>query len=194
MPRLKAEQRREQLISTAISVFAKGGYDGTTTAEIAKAAKVTEPILYRHFKNKQELFVAIVREVSASTVAHLNEVAQKEKDPAERLRKLCAAIPEHIKRLAEAYQVLYGALTTCREKKVVEVLKEHYSNMHAVFRDAIRSAQSAGVFRKDMSPKGAAWHVVMSGVGYAMLSLNLGVIDRATINETIEEFMRGMKK
>ena len=63
MPRLKAPQRREQLIEVATKLFARNGYEATTTAAIALAAGVTEPILYRHFKSKQELFVAIVRAV-----------------------------------------------------------------------------------------------------------------------------------
>src|SRR5678816_4577194 len=68
MPRLKAAQRREQLIDVATKLFAKTGYEATTTAAIAEAAGVTEPILYRHFKSKQELFVAIVREMSDQTM------------------------------------------------------------------------------------------------------------------------------
>ena len=60
--RLKAPQRREQLIAVATKQFGKFGYDATTTAAIADAAGVTEPILYRHFGSKQELFIAITRE------------------------------------------------------------------------------------------------------------------------------------
>jgi AcrR family transcriptional regulator len=67
MPRLKAPQRREQLIEVATKLFARKGYEATTTAAIAEAAGVTEPILYRHFKSKQELFIAIVREMSDQT-------------------------------------------------------------------------------------------------------------------------------
>src|SRR5829696_925611 len=70
MPRLKAPQRREQLIEVATKLFARNGYEATTTAAIALAAGVTEPILYRHFKSKQELFVAIVRTVSQQTMNH----------------------------------------------------------------------------------------------------------------------------
>ena len=41
MPRLKAEQRKEQLLEIATKVFARGGYAATTTSEIAHAAGVT---------------------------------------------------------------------------------------------------------------------------------------------------------
>ena len=55
-------------MEVATKLFARNGYEATTTAAIALAAGVTEPILYRHFKSKQELFVAIVKSVSAQTM------------------------------------------------------------------------------------------------------------------------------
>ncbi|HRK31193.1 MAG TPA: TetR/AcrR family transcriptional regulator [Tepidisphaeraceae bacterium] len=194
MPRLKAEQRREQLIQVALQVFARGGYDGSTTAEIAKAAEITEPILYRHFKSKQDLFIAIVREVSSKTIEQWSEAVKSETDPEERFRKLCAGLPEHIKRHADAYHVLHGALTNSRDKRVIDVIREHYNTLQGFIRDVIKAGQDAGVFRPEMKAKSAAWHIIMTGVGYATLSLNLGSIDRASIGETIDEFLRGMKQ
>ena len=44
-----AEERRAALLETACRLFSEGSYRGTTTAEIARAAGVTEPVLYRHF-------------------------------------------------------------------------------------------------------------------------------------------------
>jgi Bacterial regulatory proteins, tetR family len=52
--RLPAAERRHHLVETAIRVFSEGSYPGTTTAEIAKAAGVSEPILYRHFASKRD--------------------------------------------------------------------------------------------------------------------------------------------
>ena len=39
-------------------VFSTGSYSGATTAEIAREAGVSEPILYRHFASKRELYFA----------------------------------------------------------------------------------------------------------------------------------------
>lgn len=194
MPRLKAEQRREQLLDIATKAFAVGGYSATTTAQIAHAAGVTEPILYRHFKGKQALFVAIVERVSAETTEYFRALTVKEPDPVKRIRKVCTNLPEHIHRHGDAYHVLHGALTTSRDKKVVEVIKGHYAQMHGFFRDLIRQGQQAGAFDRRIDARRAAWHMVMTGVGYATLSLNLDVIDRATITETVEEIVRGMRQ
>ena len=59
-PRLPASDRRRQLLETALNVFAKKGFGGTTTKEIAAAAGVTEAIIFRHFPNKQALYTAVL--------------------------------------------------------------------------------------------------------------------------------------
>ena len=63
MPRLQAADRRRQLLEVAADLFAHRGFGGTTTAELAKGAGVTEPILYRHFANKLDLFITLIDQV-----------------------------------------------------------------------------------------------------------------------------------
>ncbi len=193
MPRLKAAQRREQLIDVATKLFARTGYDATTTADIAKAAGVTEPILYRHFDSKQELFIAIVRNVSETTVKAWNDLTEGVDDPAEKLRRVSAAIPDHIKKFGDSYHVLHGALSTSRDKKVLAVMKEHYRQIEDFFAKIVIEGQKSGTFNKSMSPSAAAWQFCMSGIGYAMVSLNLGMIDRATVGHVIDAMIRGLK-
>jgi AcrR family transcriptional regulator len=193
MARLKAPQRREQLIEVATKLFAKTGYDATTTADIAKAAGVTEPILYRHFESKQELFIAIVRDVSASTMKGWNEAVAGVDDPAEKIRRVSQTMPDHFKRFSDSYHVLHGALSTSRDKKVLAVMKEHYRQIEEFFAKIVTEGQKSGVFNKGISPQAAAWQFCMSGIGYAMVSLNLGMIDRAVVNQVIDAMLRGLK-
>src|SRR5580765_5745985 len=61
-PRLPAEERRALLLETACRVFSRGSYRGVTTAEIAREAGVTEPVLYRHFASKRDLYFACIDE------------------------------------------------------------------------------------------------------------------------------------
>ncbi|GAA2075998.1 TetR family transcriptional regulator [Streptomyces albiaxialis] len=58
MVRMSAEERRESVIRAAITEFARGGYKGTSTEAIARRVGVSQPYLFRLFKNKQELFLA----------------------------------------------------------------------------------------------------------------------------------------
>ena len=69
MPRMRSADRRRQLLEVAADRFARLGYRGTTTADLAKAAGITEPILYRHFDNKLDLFVTLVDEVGREVIS-----------------------------------------------------------------------------------------------------------------------------
>jgi len=57
---MPADLRREQILQTAVTLFSQRGFKGTTTKEIAKAAGVSEAIIFRHFANKEELYGAIL--------------------------------------------------------------------------------------------------------------------------------------
>ena len=60
--RLPAAQRRDAIVAAALRVFAQGSYGGATTAQIAREAGVSEPILYRHFASKRDLYFACLEE------------------------------------------------------------------------------------------------------------------------------------
>lgn len=56
--RLPADERRQAVVDSACRVFVKKSYRSATTAEIAREAGITEPILYRHFGSKRDLYIA----------------------------------------------------------------------------------------------------------------------------------------
>ncbi len=58
--RLPATERRALILDAAGRLFGARGYDATRLEEIAAAADVTKPILYRHFASKQDLYLALL--------------------------------------------------------------------------------------------------------------------------------------
>jgi AcrR family transcriptional regulator len=58
--RLTAEERREEILQAAMEEFAHGGLDGTPTEAIAKRVGISQPYLFRLFRTKKELFLAVV--------------------------------------------------------------------------------------------------------------------------------------
>jgi AcrR family transcriptional regulator len=58
--RLPSDERRAVIVEAAGRMFGERGYDGTRLDEIAAAAGVTKPIVYRHFAGKQELYLALL--------------------------------------------------------------------------------------------------------------------------------------
>lgn len=60
VPRLSAVARKEAIVEAVQDVFAEKGFDGTTTRELAKAAGVSEALLYKHFPSKESLYAAML--------------------------------------------------------------------------------------------------------------------------------------
>lgn len=62
-PRAKSDEatavnRREQILEAAVIVFAEHGYYRATTAQVAEKVGISQPYIFKLFKNKEELFVA----------------------------------------------------------------------------------------------------------------------------------------
>jgi AcrR family transcriptional regulator len=74
-PRQTAEQRREAVLGAALDAFARGGLNGTSTEEIAEAAGISQPYLFRLFGTKKKLFLATIERCMADTLELFREAA-----------------------------------------------------------------------------------------------------------------------
>ena len=73
--RQTAEERREAVLAAAQVVFAHGGLHGSSTEEIAEAAGISQPYLFRLFGTKKKLFVATVERCMQDTLELFREAA-----------------------------------------------------------------------------------------------------------------------
>jgi len=64
---MSAEERRTSVVAVAMSEFARGGYEGTSTESIARRAGVSQPYLFRLFPNKRAIFLAAAELCMART-------------------------------------------------------------------------------------------------------------------------------
>ena len=58
--RLPSKERRLAIVTAVKGTFAAKGFDGTTTRELARAAGVSEALLYKHFPSKESLYLAML--------------------------------------------------------------------------------------------------------------------------------------
>ena len=61
MTRLDGDERRKAIVAAAVPLFARKGFAGTTTKELAEAAGISEALLFRHFPSKKHLYDEILR-------------------------------------------------------------------------------------------------------------------------------------
>lgn len=178
MSRLPAAQRKEQLLDTAATLFAERGYAGATTAELAKAAGVTEPIIYRHFSSKKDLFVALIDRTGERTIALWERELASAQSPAERLQRMIGANPMVSERGRGVYRVIVQAMTEIEDEEILAAIRRHIDSLHRFLAHEVEKAQSEGVVSKAFSPEITAWMLLHLGLGYGMVA-PLGVPNHA---------------
>lgn len=58
--RMTGTQRKAQIVGVATELFARNGFRGTTTREIARTAGISEAVIFKHFAKKEDLYRAII--------------------------------------------------------------------------------------------------------------------------------------
>jgi AcrR family transcriptional regulator len=180
--RLTGPERRAAVVETACRIFAKGSYHGSTTAQIARETGVTEPVLYRHFASKRELYLACLDVVWERVRALWERALEREQDPADWLKAIGKA---YLEARAAARIVLVDlwiqALTEAADDPDIRrALRVQVREVHEFVADVIRRAQAQGGIYPDRDPDAEAWIFISLGL--------LSTIDHRLGNLVGDEF------
>lgn len=73
--RMTAEERKEAVLAAAAAAFAEGGYQGTSTEDVARRAGISQPYIFRLFGSKKDLFLAVVEDCFERTRRSFEQAA-----------------------------------------------------------------------------------------------------------------------
>ena len=95
-PAPEGADRRQQILESALTVFAEQGFEGATTKEIARRADVTQGLIYFYFPSKEDLFFATIEHETeqAESALDLAREAASEDPPAVVLPRMFARVVE----------------------------------------------------------------------------------------------------
>jgi AcrR family transcriptional regulator len=177
--RLPAAERRQALLDAALRVFSSGSYAGATTAEIAREAGVSEPILYRHFASKRELYFACLVEAWRRIKAKI-EASMEELGPAEGWEAIGPATMREVKVLLPSLWM--QAITEAGEDaEIRRHVRGHMREVHDFFAGLLQRMQACGAMPADRNVDAEAW-ILVAG------SLLVSIADRLGGPLSAEDF------
>ncbi|MBK7271399.1 MAG: TetR/AcrR family transcriptional regulator [Flavobacteriales bacterium] len=80
--------RQLEIMEAAGQLMTESGYAALTTKRLAERMGFSEPALYRHFKNKEEILFTMLHYLAASMEERLTEVTARVSDPSERVEAM----------------------------------------------------------------------------------------------------------
>ena len=146
--RMSGEERREFILAHAKKVFAQYGYLDASTGELARASEVTEPMLYKHFGNKQGLFLEVMKQCSTSFMQVWEErVEQRAKaDILDALKHVLMDYNDAISADPDTQKVLFHAVTQAgTDSHIAFGLRRHNQRVRAVIHRLLAQAEEQDV-------------------------------------------------
>jgi AcrR family transcriptional regulator len=151
-------ERRAAVLDTACRIFSKGSYRGTTTAEIARESGVTEPILYRHFSSKRELYLACLDQAWERMRSSWEAAIEADPDPTNWMPTMARSFFEHKEQKVVLSNLWIQALAEASEDpEIRKHLRRNLKEVHDFAAGVIRRCQEAGCVPVERDADAEAW-------------------------------------
>lgn len=156
---MPGDKRREQILQTAFDLFSHKGFSGTTTKDIARAAGVSEAMVFKHFSSKDELYAALLEAKSCND--GLTQFPWESNEPLLSAMKAeddfgvfyhfaLQALNKHQEDIAFMRMIFYSAL---EEHEMAErFFKDFVGEIYNFLGGYLKKRQKRGAFRK-IDPK-----------------------------------------
>ncbi len=171
--RLPAAERRDEILKAAFPLFARRGYEGTTTRELALAAGVTEPILYRHFPSKEALFEAVFDAAERRILDALAAAAGDARGPA-RLEAIAAGLDGILGANEDEFRLVNGAAASHVAPETARRVRDTYVRIG----DFLTAVMAGAGLRRGVSAETAGYLLLEIGLGASLVRpVKVPVID-----------------
>jgi AcrR family transcriptional regulator len=146
--RMRAAERRAQLLEVARKVFGRHGFHTVTMDTVAKEAGVTKPILYDHFPSKRDLYLALLEADLANLRERLHDALDRSAGNRERIRGSFQAYFDFVDEHAEGFRLLMQEATG-PERQFREMVGQLRSEIMGRVTEIIVRESKGGVDRSD---------------------------------------------
>ncbi|HXF50342.1 MAG TPA: TetR/AcrR family transcriptional regulator [Dehalococcoidia bacterium] len=186
--RLPAAARRRQILETARATFAQQGYEKTSTADLARAAGLSEAALYRHFAGKKELFLEVIRSTGPKLLDIWEDISYQVEDPVETLWAIGVHYYDHLRSHSANMKLQFRALSDADDPDIREALRANFAAFVDFVSDTLEEGKVRGIVRREVDSRLVAWQFL--GIGLMLDTLHLLGFDDEIDRRGVEQWGR----
>lgn len=191
-----ATKTRERLLDVARQLFVSNGVERTTMNDIATASDKGRRTIYTYFKNKKEIYDAVVERDAERIVSRLREIVESDLGAEEKLRKFISArfsiVDETIQASSTTSQLI--SYLTFDYKRLEKIRQLAVEKERVLFAGILESGVTEGVFDSEAASRLPVIHqLIFQGVDYCRLRDSYAAlgIDPDTVCADVTEFVLG---
>ena len=152
-------------------MFAASNYTRVSTAELAKAAGISEPALYRYFPSKKALFISTIKAAGKRLLDIWERLAGELIDPLEVIRAIGLGYYYHLRSHSPVMKLLFQALSEADDEEIRQALRDNFAALVRFLEENIEEGKRHGVIRQDVNPTVAAWQFMAFGLALDVVHL-----------------------
>ena len=161
--RLPAVERRQQILDVAIDLFARLGYHGAGTADIAAAAEIGEPTIYRYFENKGDLYLQAVGQCGDRILDNWGRIIDSSENAYQAIRQIGRWYYEESRRHPELLVLRFRTYTESNDPEVMRIVREGYLRVARLVEGLYERAKIEGSLRQAADTSALAWLFMAMG-------------------------------
>jgi AcrR family transcriptional regulator len=185
--RLPADERRALIVEAAGHLFGQRGYAGTTLDDIAAAANVTKPMLYRHFDSKKALYLALLARHRDDLPRFAAEVAS-DVSPESRVEAILDSWLQYVEQHGYAWRMLFRDTTGDEEIQAFRLAVQ--ARAREVMAALLEQEPEISVPPQAVEP--LAEFLRAGGAGLALWWLDHPEVPRAVLLDALIAIVRGL--
>jgi AcrR family transcriptional regulator len=183
--------KKDAILKTAAALFASQGYEATTTQQIALEAGVTEPLIYYHFKGKDDIFTRILKGCVEDYFERLETLKKSNASRFEVIEKLVVLHYDLVEAMPnEAYLIFSTCPSRLKDPSdyCAATIRKHRKQVLAYLTDCLKEGVKAGVFVK--MPIEETAMLILALINGLVRQRALGMEKLETMRRTAIEFCR----
>lgn len=136
--------RKDSVVITTIEIISELGMQGLTSKEIAKREKISEGTLFSHFKNMNEIILAVLKYHSELDASIVETVEVKDLSPIEAIKLFASIYAENYENYPESTCLINISEMLLQHVELVKQAEEIMSNRIIYFKSLLEKAQKCG--------------------------------------------------
>jgi AcrR family transcriptional regulator len=170
-PKRPAHERKRLILESSEAVFANSNYANVSTAELARAAGVSEPALYRHFSGKRDLYASTLKVTGTRLLGIWRHIRGGVRDPLEAIQMLGLGYYDHLNSRSPVLKLFFEAMAEAGDPEIRKTVRDNFLSLVCFIEETLQEAKAQGSVRPDVDLRVAAWQFVANGIALDLIHM-----------------------